>query len=120
MSFASTLLIGFIALLHLYIMWFEMFAWTTRGRKVFRNFPKELFEPTKPMAANQGLYNGFLAAGLIWSFFIENEQWQTNVALFFLICVAVAGIYGSITASRKIFFVQALPALIAISALLVG
>lgn len=120
MSFASNLLIGFIALLHLYIMWFEMFAWTTRGRKVFRNFPKDLFEPTKPLAANQGLYNGFLAAGLIWSFFIENEQWRTNIALFFLICVAVAGIYGSITASRKIFFVQALPALIAISALLIG
>jgi putative membrane protein len=120
MSFAANLLIGFIALLHLYIMWFEMFAWTTRGRKVFRSFPKELFEPTKPMAANQGLYNGFLAAGLIWSFFIEDAQWRTNVAMFFLICILIAGIYGSVTASRKIFFVQALPAIIALSALLIG
>ena len=76
MSLAAQILIGFIALLHLYILWFEMFAWTTRGRKVFRTFPKELFEPTKTMAANQGLYNGFLAAGLIWTFFISNLQWQ--------------------------------------------
>ncbi|MCW5519009.1 DUF1304 domain-containing protein [Aureitalea sp. L0-47] len=114
MSFATNLLVGFIALLHIYILWFEMFAWTTRGRKIFRSFPKELFEPTKPMAANQGLYNGFLAAGLIWSFFIENMEWRTNVAIFFLICVAVAGIFGALTASKKIFFVQGLPALIAL------
>ena len=120
MSFATNLLIGFIALLHLYIMWFEMFAWTTRGRKVFRSFPKELFEPTKPMAANQGLYNGFLAAGLIWTFLIEDEVWRLNVSIFFLSCVTIAGVYGAITASRKIFFVQALPAIIALLALLVG
>lgn len=114
MSFATNLLVGFIALLHIYILWFEMFAWTTRGRKIFRSFPKELFEPTKPMAANQGLYNGFLAAGLIWTFFIENMEWRTNVAIFFLICVAAAGIFGALTASKKIFFVQGLPALIAL------
>lgn len=95
-------------------MWFEMFAWETRGRKVFKHFPKELFASTKPLAANQGLYNGFLAAGLTWSFFIDNEAWKTNVSLFFLICVAVAGIYGALTADRKIFFLQALPALIAL------
>ncbi len=120
MSLAANLLIGFIAVLHLYILWFEMFAWTTRGRKVFRSFPKELFEPTKPMAANQGLYNGFLAAGLIWTFFIENMEWRTNVAIFFLICVAVAGIFGALTASKKIFFVQGLPALIALCAIFFG
>lgn len=106
--------IALVAILHLYFMWFEMFAWTTKGRKVFRNFPAELFEPTKPLAANQGLYNGFLAAGLIWTFFIDNPIWKTNVSLFFLGCIAVAGIYGALTASKKIFFVQALPALIAI------
>jgi len=66
------------------------------------------------MAANQGLYNGFLAAGLIWTFFIQNTEWQQNVAIFFLTCVAVAGIYGTLTADRKIFFVQALPAIIAL------
>ncbi len=70
------------------------------------------------MAANQGLYNGFLAAGLIWTFFIENAEWQTNIALFFLGCVAVAGIFGALTASKKIFVVQALPALIAIALVL--
>ena len=120
MTLATTILIGIIACIHLYIMYFEMFAWTTRGRKVFRNFPKDLFEPTKAMAANQGLYNGFLAAGLIWTFFIENLAWKFNVSLFFLCCVAVAGIYGTLTASKKIFGVQALPALIAIGLLLLN
>ena len=65
-------LIGIIALLHSYFLWFEMFAWTTKGKKIFKSLPQELFEPTKPMVANQGLYNGFLAAGLIWTFFIRD------------------------------------------------
>lgn len=108
------ILIGVIALLHLYFMWFEMFAWTTKGRKVFYKFPKDLFEPTKQMAANQGLYNGFLAAGLIWTFFIANMEWKTNIALFFLSCVVIAGIYGAYSVERKIFFIQALPAILAI------
>ena len=108
-------LIGIVAALHLYFLYFEMFAWTTKGRKVFRNFPAELFEPTKPMAANQGLYNGFLAAGLIWTYFIENLLWKDNIALFFLGCVAIAGIYGALTVTKKIFFIQAFPALIAIT-----
>ena len=95
-----------------------MFAWTTKGRKVFKKFPPELFEPTKQLAANQGLYNGFLAAGLIWTFFIKNPEWKINIALFFLGCVTIAGIYGSITADKKIFFVQALPAIITILLLL--
>lgn len=110
----ETILIAFIAFLHLYFMWFEMFAWTTKGRKIFKNFPPELFEPSKPLAANQGLYNGFLAAGLIWTFFIYNPLWKTNVSLFFLSCVAIAGIYGALTADKRIFFVQGLPAIIAI------
>lgn len=116
----SSILIGLIAALHIYIMWFEMFAWTTRGPKVFRSFPKDLFEPTKTLAANQGLYNGFLAAGLIWSLAISDPVWHANVALCFLIFVAVAGLYGALTAARNIFFVQALPALIAIGSLLAG
>ena len=114
MEILIKILIGLVALLHLYFMWFEMFAWTTRGRKVFRNFPSELFEPTKPLAANQGLYNGFLAAGLLWTFFIRDPFWNNNIALFFLTCVAVAGIYGALSADKKIFFIQALPALLAI------
>lgn len=109
-----SIVVGIVALFHLYVMWLEMFAWTTRGPKVFSQFPKDLFPKTKTLAANQGLYNGFLAAGLIWSFFICDHQWRHYVELFFLSCVAIAGIYGGATASRKIFFVQALPALVGI------
>jgi putative membrane protein len=69
-----------------------MFAWTTKGPKIFRGFPKKLFPATKSMAANQGLYNGFLAAGLIWTFFISNVTWQNNIAIFFLGCVTIAGV----------------------------
>lgn len=119
MILIAKLLIVIIALLHSYFLILEMFLWTTRGPKVFRNFPKELFEPTKTLAANQGLYNGFLAAGLLWSLFISDEIWQKNVALFFLGCVAIAGIYGALTASKKIFYIQALPAIVAIVLFLV-
>lgn len=111
----SKILIGLVTLIHLYIVWMEMFVWTTRGPKVFRGFPKDLFEPTKAMAANQGLYNGFLVAGLIWSFLIADPLWSKNVATFFLACVAVAGIYGAWTVQKTIFFVQALPALLALA-----
>ena len=114
MIIVADILIGLVVVLHLYFMWFEMFAWTTRGRKIFRQFPAELFEPTKTLAANQGLYNGFLAAGLIWTFFISDPIWKYNISLFFLGCVLVAGVFGALTASRKIFFVQGLPALLAI------
>ena len=112
MKLLVDLLIGLIALLHLYFLWLEMFAWTSRGPKVFRSFPRELFEPTKTLAANQGLYNGFLAAGLIWSLLVEDHHWKIYIAIFFLSCVLIAGIFGAITASRKIFFVQGLPALL--------
>ena len=118
MHLLSQLVIGLVALLHLYILWFEMFAWESRGPRVFRSFPKDLFAPTKAMAANQGLYNGFLAAGLIWSLLIHDGQWADNVALFFLACVAVAGIYGALTADRKIVFVQTVPALLGIALIL--
>jgi len=114
MELTIQILIGLVAFLHLYFLWFEMFSWTTRGPKVFRNFPKDLFEPTKAMAANQGLYNGFLAAGLIWTFFITDLPWRDAIALFFLSCVLVAGLYGAFSVSRKIFFIQGLPAAIGI------
>ncbi|MCL9804354.1 DUF1304 domain-containing protein [Flavobacterium amniphilum] len=118
MNIIAIILIGFVIFIHIYIVWLEMFAWTTRAKKVFRTIPEHLFEPTKVLAANQGLYNGFLAAGLIWSFFIQNEEWSKNVALFFLGCVAVAGIYGAITASRRILYVQTIPAALGILAVL--
>jgi len=118
MEIALTIVIGLVAFIHIYILWFEMFAWTSRGPKVFRGFPKELFGQTKAMAANQGLYNGFLAAGLIWTFFIDSPEWQDNVAYFFLTCVMVAGIYGAMTAEKKIIFVQSVPAAIGLILLL--
>ena len=115
MKLIGTILTGIVALEHLYILWLEMFAWETKGKEVFRgSLAPDLFKPTKTLAANQGLYNGFLAAGLIWTFFITDVVWQTNVSVFFLSCIAIAGIYGAITASKKIFFVQALPAIIAL------
>jgi putative membrane protein len=113
MHILSKIIITLIALEHLYILWIEMFAWTSVGKKVFRGaMPPNMFEATRVLAANQGLYNGFLAAGLIWSLLIPNPIWSQNVATFFLACVAIAGIYGSITAAKSIFFVQALPAII--------
>jgi len=120
MSFFASILVALIALLHLYIAWFEMFAWTSRGPKVFRQFPKDLFEPTKALAANQGLYNAFLAVGLIWPFLIQDPVWQQNVALMFLAFVLAAGLFGALTASKKILYVQAVPAAIAIALLLLG
>jgi len=110
MNTLSQLIIAFIAFLHLYILWLEMFVWTTRARKVFKNIPEDQFEKTKVMAANQGLYNGFLAAGLIWSLCITNADWAKYVAIFFLSCVLVAGLYGAMTVSKRIFVVQAVPA----------
>ncbi len=119
MHLIAKTLIAFVALEHLYILWLEMFAWETRGKQVFRGALKaELFKPTKTLAANQGLYNGFLAAGLVWSLLIGDVVWAKNVGLFFLGCVIVAGIYGGMTASRKIFYVQAVPAIIALVVLL--
>lgn len=114
MILLKQLLILLVALEHIYFMYFEMFAWETIGKKTFKSLPEHLFAPTKGLAANQGLYNGFLAAGLIWSLFIQDTLWSKNIATFFLSCVLIAGIYGAMTASRKIFLVQGVPALIAI------
>ncbi len=119
MKALELILIAVVAMEHVYFLWLEMFAWETAGKKVFKMLPGHLFKPTKTMAANQGLYNGFLAAGLIWTFFITDKQWSGNISVFFLSCVAVAGIYGALTVSKKIFFVQALPAIMAIYFVLV-
>ena len=118
MEIAAKIVIGIVALLHIYFLWLEMFAWTTRAKKVFRGFPEDMFEKTKSMAANQGLYNGFLAAGLIWTFFISDPTWSKNIALFFLGCVLVAGLYGAYSVNKRIFYVQGLPALLGIILLL--
>jgi putative membrane protein len=118
MNLISQIIIVIVALLHFYFLWLEMFVWTTKAYKVFRNFPKDLFEKTKTMAANQGLYNGFLVAGLIWSLFITDAVWSNNIALFFLTCVAIAGIFGAYSVSKKIFFVQGIPAILGILSLI--
>lgn len=112
MELTIKIIIGLVAIIHIYILWLEMFAWTTKGKKTFKNFPEHLFEPTKALAANQGLYNGFLAAGLIWALFIQDVQWSQNISIFFLSCVLVASVYGTFTADKKIFFVQGLLPLI--------
>ena len=114
----ATGLIGLIAVLHLYILVLEMFLWQApRTRAVFGT-SAEFAAATKVLAANQGLYNGFLAAGLIWALWLGADG--RGVALFFLVCVLVAGIYGAATASRRILFVQAVPAALAIVAVLAG
>ncbi|MCF3110240.1 DUF1304 domain-containing protein [Niabella sp. CC-SYL272] len=112
MSTIAYIFVALVAAEHLVILYIEMFAWETAGKKVFKTLPPELFKPTRSMAANQGLYNGFLAAGLLWSLFISDPVWQQHIALFFLGCVIVAGSYGAISASKKIFFIQALPAVL--------
>lgn len=104
----------FVGLLHLYFMILEMFLWTTPfGLKVFRN-SAEKAKLMAPLAANQGLYNGFLSAGLFWSVFQPNLDFSRQLKLFFLGCVFIAGVYGAVTVNRKIFFIQSLPALIAL------
>ena len=118
MSIPARILIALIALEHVYILVLEMFLWTTpRGRKAFGMTP-EFAEQTKVLAANQGLYNGFLAAGLIWSL-LAAAAYATQLAIFFLGCVLVAGLYGGATANKRIWYVQALPAAIALVAVLV-
>jgi putative membrane protein len=116
MHLLAQALIACVALIHLYILWLEMFAWTTRGPQTFRSLRPELFAPTKVLAANQGLYNGFLAAGLGWALLITDPAWHRNVASFFLGCVAVAGAYGAATAGPRILLVQTVPALLALAA----
>lgn len=113
-----TTLVVIILLEHIGFCYLEMFLWTKDiGRKVFGN-SREDAERTRILAANQGLYNGFLAAGLIWALFYPSGEISRHIMLFFLSCILVAGIYGGITAKRTILYIQAMPALIAIVLLL--
>lgn len=112
MTIATNVLIAFIALLHVYILVLEMFLWEKpAGLRTFRNTPEKA-AITKVLAANQGLYNGFLAAGLFWGLWLGDAG--TSIKIFFLICIAIAGIYGAATAARKILYIQTIPALIAL------
>ncbi|WP_226469005.1 DUF1304 domain-containing protein [Luteimonas panaciterrae] len=114
MSWIAVALVVLVALLHLYFLVLEMFLWTKPpGLKVFRNTPEKA-EITRVLAANQGLYNGFLAAGLLWGLC----SGQRDVQLFFLGCVVVAALYGAYSVNKRIFYVQGVPALLAIAAVL--
>ena len=112
MTILTTTFIAFVALEHFYFLILEMFLWTTpKGIKTFGLKSKEFAEETKVLAANQGLYNGFLAAGLIWSIVIKN----TEISVFFLSCVIIAGIYGAYSTKKiRLFYIQAIPAIFAI------
>jgi len=110
----TKILIGMVAAMHLYFCYFEIFRWESAGPKLFKSNDSDFYKKTKAMMANQGLYNLFLAAGLIWSLLSKNHTMSFYLAIFFLSCVVIAGIFGSITVSRRIFYIQALPALIAL------
>jgi putative membrane protein len=114
MSTVAVLLVLLVALLHLYFLVLEMFLWTRPlGLKVFRQ-SAEKAEQSKVLAANQGLYNGFLAAGLVYGVATGSREFE----LFFLACVIVAGLYGAATVNKRIFFIQSMPALLAMGAVL--
>jgi putative membrane protein len=117
MSLVAKIFVGLIALEHIYILVLEMFLWTTPRARASFGMTAEFAEQTKVLAANQGLYNGFLAAGLIWAL-IAPPGMAKALALFFLGCVLIAGLYGGATANKRIFLVQALPAAIALLAVI--
>lgn len=117
MKIFSNVAVSAIALLHLYFLVLEMFLWTKpMGRRVFRLTP-EFARASASLAANQGLYNGFLAAGLLWGMILGPDGF--SIKIFFLTCVIVAGVFGAFTVSRKILWAQAVPAIFAIGAVLI-
>ncbi len=116
MQTAALIVTGVVAALHFYFLVLEMFLWDKApGFRAFGHSPEQA-AATKTLAMNQGLYNGFIAAGLIWGIYEMNKEWHFgfHILVFFLTCIIIAGIFGAVTASRKILFVQALPALIAL------
>ena len=114
MQIAATVFVFIVAALHVYFLVLEMFLWKTPfGRRTFRTTP-EAAESSAVLAANQGLYNGFLAAGLVWGLIGYGITGGRPILTFFLLCVIVAGVYGAVTVSRRILYVQALPAAIAL------
>jgi putative membrane protein len=112
MNFAASVAVGFVAALHIYFMVLEMFLWTKpTGRRVF-GLTSEFAQASRALAANQGLYNGFLAAGLAWGMWAGADGYPIKV--FFLGCVIVAGVFGAVTANRKILWVQGVPGAMAL------
>jgi len=118
MSIAAHLVVALIALLHVWFLVLEMFLWDRpSGRRAF-GLTEAFAKQSKVLAANQGLYNGFLAAGLFWSLWLGQQG--TPITLFFLGCVLIAGLFGGLTASRKVLWIQALPALVGLALVLLS
>jgi len=117
MQIVSAVLVALVAVIHGYILVLEMFLWRAPRTRAAFGTTEEFAEATSVLAANQGLYNGFLAAGLVWGLLAADPVGR-QVQLFFLACVAVAGLYGAATVGRRILFVQTLPAVIAAAAVL--
>lgn len=117
MAIVAKVLIALVALEHIYFLVLEMFLWEQPRTRAAFGMTAEQAAQTKVLAGNQGLYNGFLAAGLIWAL-VAPATYATPLALFFLACVLVAGLYGGFTANRRIWFVQAVPAALALAAVL--
>ncbi len=116
MRTAGIVLVLVVAVIHIYILWLEMFAWTTPRTRATFGLTEQFANESKALAANQGLYNGFLAAGLIWAAVADDFGGK----IFFLACVAIAGIYGAVTASRRILYVQTVPAVIGLVLVIIG
>jgi putative membrane protein len=113
-------LVALIGALHVYILVLEMVLWESPRARAAFGTTAEFAAATRVLAGNQGLYNGFLAAGLFWSLLLGLQGEGGKVAVFFLLCVLVAGVYGAVTASRRILFVQAVPAAVALLAVWLG
>ncbi|MGV3548316.1 DUF1304 domain-containing protein [Rhizobium sp.] len=115
MYLLSAVLVLVVAAQHLFFLALEMFLWTKPlGLRTFRNTPADA-DKMKGLAANMGLYNGFLAAGLVWSVLIGNAAFAFDTKMFFLVCVLTAALYGGYSVSRRILIIQGLPALIALA-----
>ncbi|MEU5096496.1 DUF1304 domain-containing protein [Streptomyces sp. NPDC020996] len=119
METLAHVLVGLVAALHAYILVMEMFLWQRKPGRALHGFGPEMARATAPLAANQGLYNGFLAAGLVWGL-IAADPTGFRAQVFFLCCVVVAGVFGAATANRRILVAQALPGALALAAVLVA
>ncbi|MFJ3230863.1 DUF1304 domain-containing protein [Streptomyces sp. NPDC086787] len=117
MEIVANVLVGLVAVLHMYILVLEMFLWEKKPGRGLHGFDPEMAGATATLAANQGLYNGFLAAGLVWGL-VAADPTGFAARVFFLSCVVIAGVYGAATANRRILFAQALPGALALAAVL--
>lgn len=119
MQTIANILTGLVAALHAYILILEMFLWQKKPGRGLSGFDPDMARATAPLAANQGLYNGFLAAGLVWGL-ITDSPTAFSAKVFFLSCVVIAGLYGAATANRRILVAQALPGALALAAVLLA